>query len=824
MKNSCFMHTLWLLLLLQICPTASLIAEIRWQQEGNQVTFASREGLMRMQLCSPTMLRITKSATAAFPADEHWMVVRYDFDPVDYSVNSTEGGACLETEAVRVTIADAPWRLSVTDRSTGEVIYEELDATYSQAEQGQPRTTCRMAGDEHFFGFGERMDHLDQRGQRIHLNVELGRGPKPAVGGKDILRANYCPVPWMMSSRGYGIFFHTAWPTDWDMGWTSHDTYAWQADGGALDYYFVLGPSFAQMIHSYQQLTGTCPMMPRAAYGLHLGSYSGGTWNHEECASQHYNVALVERMRNEHIPVDLLWLDSTWRIFNSRFHNGGCNYNWQQAFPDPKGMIDSIYDQHIALFGLHVRSIADDGPQSTFYQDALTAGALFPGMEERGIVNFFSPTATDWWWQHGPMHVIEQGVRFFKTDVGSAFRYPGRQDSIVYDGMTGAELHNLFPIAYGEAPYRRFITQNRQRGFTHTREGYAGIQRYPFIWAGDWGTEWQWFEPVVRAGLNIGLSGVGYWSHCMGGFEQYSPYDDDLYVRWVQMGMFSPVAILFGMDHPRYHEPWTYGPEVQRIFTTYDSLRYTLIPYIYTHAHEMTETSRPLMTPLLYDWQHDEVTYQIADQYMFGPSIMVCPVTTKGALSRPVYFPGGRWIDFWTGERLEGRLWRSFLTPQALMPLFIREDAIIVKQPEVQWMAQADGQPITLCCYPVSDATLQYYEDDGISLDYEEGLYALTAISSKMQQGSGNAANTWTLTIDTPQCPKTDRKGRPLYRPLQHGYCVEAYLDAKPSTVAVNGRETTDWTWDDTLRLLRLDTHLDNTIAITVNVQIPTQP
>ena len=297
------------------------------------------------------------------------------------------------------------------------------------------------------------------------------------MGGKDILRANYCPVPWVMSNKGYGIFFHTAWPSDWDMGWTSNQTYSWQADGGELDYYFVKGPEIQKMIHRYQMLTGNCPMMPRSAYGLHLGSYSGGTWNHEQDANQHYNVALVQRMRREGIPVDILWLDSTWRIFNSRFRNGGCNYNWQLAFPDPKGMIDSIYAEHIDLFGLHVRSIADDGPNSTLYQDALAAGALFPGMEQQGIFNFFDEEKADWWWQHGPMRVVNDGVKFFKTDVGSAFRYPGRTDSVIYEGFTGAELHNLFPLAYGAAPYKRFIGQNRMRGFTHTREGYAGIQR-----------------------------------------------------------------------------------------------------------------------------------------------------------------------------------------------------------------------------------------------------------------------------------------------------------------------------------------------------------
>lgn len=815
-----------------LCSLANLFADIQWTVKGNEVLLENGEGVMRVQLCMPDMFRVTKDKCRDFRPDEQWMVIRYDFDPVQYEVRETRQGVAVMTGVLTLLVSDSPWRIRVIDRATDEVLYEETDCQLAAEGRG-PKTTCVLRPDEHFFGLGERMDQLDLRGQRVHLNVELGRGPRPAVGGKDILRANYCPVPWVMSNKGYGIFFHTAWPSDWDMGWTSNQTYSWQADGGELDYYFVKGPEIQKMIHSYQMLTGNCPMMPRSAYGLHLGSYSGGTWNHEQDANQHYNVALVQRMRKEGIPVDILWLDSTWRIFNSRFRNGGCNYNWQLAFPEPKGMIDSIYAEHIDLFGLHVRSIADDGPSSTLYQDALAAGALFPGMEQQGIFNFFDEEKADWWWQHGPMRVVNDGVKFFKTDVGSAFRYPGRTDSVIYEGYTGAELHNLFPLAYGAAPYKRFIGQNRMRGFTHTREGYAGIQRYPFIWAGDWGTEWQWFEPVIRGGLTMALSGVGYWSHCMGGFEQYSPYDTDLYLRWCQFGMFSPVAMLFGMDHPRYHEPWTYGEEAQRIFTTYDSLRYTLIPYLYSNAWEMMQTSRPLMAPMLYDWQNDEVTYRMCDQFMFGHSMMICPVTNKGALSRPVYFPGGKWVDFWTGERIDGRQWKSFLTPQWLMPIFIRQDAIIVKQPEVQWMAQSEGQPITVCCYPVSSSSYDLYEDDGRSLDYQQGAYALTCIDSKMvywekaeHKRNDNMCDwtsgcEWTLTISKPDCPAKDKKGRPRFTPSAHSYCVEAYLDSKPTSITVNGTERNDWTWDETLRLLRLDTGLDNTEEITIIVNTP---
>ena len=221
---------------------------------------------MRLQMCQPDMFRVTKASDGQFRPNEPWMVIRYEFDPVKYEVRATREGAVVMTEALALHVTDAPWRIKVLDRMTGEVLYEESDCRLA-GNDGGPRTTCVLHPDEHFFGLGERMDQLDLRGQRVHLNVELGRGPRPAVGGKDILRANYCPVPWVMSNHGYGIFFHTAWPSDWDMGWTSSQTYSWQADGGELDYYFVKGPAIQTMLHSYQQLTGTCPMMPRSAYG-----------------------------------------------------------------------------------------------------------------------------------------------------------------------------------------------------------------------------------------------------------------------------------------------------------------------------------------------------------------------------------------------------------------------------------------------------------------------------------------------------------------------------------------------------------------------------
>ena len=802
----------WFLLILGLAFAKMIQAQPAYEIDKNNVVFKSSQGDMKIQMCNNNMFRVMKSADSTFPEDENWMVVKYDFEPVRFQVKSVGTEVEITTSSLKIFVNSDPWKIRVTDIND-KIVYKEVASRVPTDENG-PMNECVMQPDEHFFGFGERMDFLDQRGQKVHVNVELGRGTKPAVGGKDILRANYCPVPYFMSNKGYAIFFHTAAPTDWDMGWSRQDTYSFSATGGHLDYYFIMGPSFEKMLRNYQTLTGVCPLMPRSAYGLHVGSYSGGTWKYEECTSDQYPIDLVHRLRKEKVPFDLFWLDSTWRFFNKRFGNGGCNFEFRETFKNPQAMIDSVYANHVDMFGLHIRSIVDNGNHNTLFDDAVKAGVVYPKADSEGIINFFDPKASDWWWKNGMMKVASMGVKFVKTDCGGSLRFP--EGTTFKKGFSVDELHNLFPIAYAKAPYEKFQEYNGQRGFNHTREGYAGIQRYPFIWAGDWGSEWQWFEPVIRGGLNIGLSGIGYWSHCMGGFEQYSPYDTDLYIRWCQFGMFSPVSILFGMDHPRYHEPWTYGPEALATFIKYDSIRYTLLPYIYSNAYKMYKTSRPLMTPLLYDYPDDERTYRISDQYMFGTAIMVCPVTTKGALSRPVYFPGGKWIDYWTGERIEGRQYKSFLTPPDLMPIFIKEGAIIPKQPAMQYMNEKRVDEITLVVFPSENSSYELYEDDGKSLDYQKEIYAVTSINSTIKEDA------WQMTIN---------KANGKYLPSEHSYRIEAFWESKPMVVMQNGKKLKElsaqndllqqegWYFDVDMKKLLIKTNLTNKNLIQFKVK-----
>ena len=784
--------------------------------KGNEVVYKGKNEMLRIRVCSESIIRFTKNSSEVFPKENDLVVIKKGWSSVRYNLKGVKGGLELQTDSLKVLLVYSPLRLVVMNKQ-GVVLYEEKDYTLNANADTctAPRNVCTLFPEDHFFGFGERMDFLDQRGKRLYLNCELGKGPKPAVGGKDILRANYCPVPFYMSTRGYAIFLNTAYPTEWDMGWSNRYQFTYGTNGGeGLDYYFIYGPDMYSMLSAYNELTGSNPMLPKTAYGLHVGTHSGGTWKNEQCTSDKYPVELCRRLRKEGIPFDLLWLDSTWRYFNSIFGNGGASFEWRNTFRNPQAMIDSIYGMNVSMMGLHIRSILDNGTQVNLLDSARHLGnILHPETNVNGIVNFFDEKAVDWWWDNAVMRVASMGIKFVKTDCGGVLRFPATAESV--DGFQPAELHNLFPIAYAKAPYLKFQEYNKMRGLNHTREGYAGVQRYPFIWAGDWGSEWQWFEPVIRGGLNIAMSGIGYWSHCMGGFEQYSPHDTDLYNRWVQFGMFSPVAILFGMDHPRYHEPWTYGEDALKNFIKYDSLRYSLLPYMYSNAFRLYRDHRPIMKALVMDYPQDENVYQISDQYMFGPSMMVCPVTTKGALSRPVYFPGGVWYDFWTGEKIEGRQYKSFLTPPDMMPIFIKAGAIIPMQESMQYVGEKKVNCVRLLVCPEENSTYDLYEDDGVSVDYKEGAYAISSIESSLIDGS------WRLLIHKPM-------GK--FQPDIHRYEVTSYLEFEPSKVVENGKQMKKitvenellpgtWKYDAEKKILSVTTSSDNRMNIELKAE-----
>lgn len=747
-----------------------------FKRDGNALSFSTTRGEVKLDFCTSEMFRIRSSWSRKFEANENLMVIKYNWPNVAAKVEEKKDQFIISTAKILIKIDKTPFKIDVFDLK-GKLLSAENNGAISKSET-KVGVTKKLQADEHFFGFGERMDFMDRRFKKVTLNVGRGKGLPHAIGAYNILEANYCPVPFFMSTKGYGIFFHNSFATEWDMGSSNKDQYSFKAADGELDYYFIYGPTFPAILNSYTAVTGKSPMLPQFALGLHAGTYSGGTWGYEEKTSDQYVVELARKYRSLGIPVDLLWLDSTWRLFGEKGGKGATSFEWRETFKNPKGMFDSIYAMNYKMVGLHLRPRFDNAKKLNLLDQAQQKGFTYPENGKPGeFVNFFDEKATQWWWENGVMRVAKLGAKFLKTDEGSAFGALANESEKV--GPTGKEaerLHNLFPVAYAKAPFLEFEKFNGLRGLNQTREGYSGIQRYPYIFAGDWPSEWQYFAPVIKAGLNVGLSGVGSWAHCMGGFEHQA--DPELYIRWVQFGMFSPIALVFGMDHPGYKEPWNYGDQALQNFRKYDLLRYRLFPYLYTSMHQQYETGTPMMRALVLNYQDDENVYEIGDQYMFGDNFMVAPVTTKGAITRSIYLPEGTWFNYYTGEKFAGKSYHHVVAPLETIPLFVKAGSIIPMQPEMIYTGEKPVDVITLDVFPFGDSKYDLYEDDNLSSDYKTGKFAVTKITSSLKE------NALELNIAKPEG---------LFKPSKHRYLAKIHWNGKaaPKSILENGIKVT---------------------------------
>lgn len=744
-------------------------------RKNNTFLFSATQADLQLEFCTPGMVRIRSSWTRNFEANEPWMVVQYQWPAVNVQVKTMPEYFLFTTAQLQVRLYKTPARIDIYTAGGKLLSSEKVTANKGGMYTGGDTVSCtkQCLPDEQFFGFGERMDFLNRRSKKVTLNVGRGKGLPHAVGAYNILEANYSPIPFFMSTRGYAIFFHNSFATSWDMGATRDDEYRFAAQDGELDYYFIYGPQFPGLLEQYTALTGRSPLLPKFALGLHVGTYSGGTWSYEQMTSDRYVIELARKLRAMGIPVDLLWLDSTWRIFGKNGGKGATSFEWRETFSNPKGMFDSLYAMGYQMAGLHLRPRFDNGNRIRLLDTAQQLGYTYKEGNYAGeFVNFFDSNAVNWWWQHGVMRVASIGAKFLKTDEGSAFgALANESDKVGPTGKNAQRLHNVFPIAYAKAPFEKFQQYNGIRGLNQTREGYAGIQRYPYIFAGDWPSEWQYFPAVIKAGLNIGVSGVGYWAHCMGGFEHNA--DPELYVRWCQFGMLSPIATVFGMDHPGYKEPWNYGPDGLRNFKKYDSLRYCLLPYLYSNAWAQYKTGIPLMRALVLHYQDDRNVYEIGDQYLLGENLMVCPVTTKGAQTRTVYLPEGNWFDYWTGKKYTGRQYIHVVTPLDIMPLFVKAGSIIPYQPVMNYVGEQEVQQLTLDVYP-GNGRFELYEDDGKSLNYQQGKQALT----KMQVATTDREIKLSIAGTAGD-----------FDSKVSSYAIAVHMDQRPAKVTLNGNE-----------------------------------
>jgi alpha-D-xyloside xylohydrolase len=504
-----------------------------------------------------------------------------------------------------------------------------------------------------------------------------------------------------------------------------------RADAGqAIDYLFIHGPEFDDIVGAYRRLTGQAPLFPRWAYGLFQ------SMDHYDSAQDLLDV--TGKYRAAGAPVDVVVQDWKWwsRMGDPPFR--------PEAYPDVADLLASLRQRHVhtllSMWPLLSKS-------SQIHAEMKARDWLIPGT---ALYDPTNPQAADLYWSHLGSKLLDQGWDSFWLD-GSEPELHLPTMAETNETLAGRRLaigpgelySNVFPLAHvgGVSDHWR-AQRDDKRVFILSRSSFAGVQRYGAAsWSGDILNGFPVFERQMAGGLNFALSGMPYWTTDIGGYYQGvldnpprgpdtgDPAFQELYVRWWQFGVFNPLFRTHGKRANNQNDIFAYGDK-QRILLDYDRLRYRLLPYIYGLAWGVTDRAGTIMRPLVMDWRTDERVWNIGDQFLFGPALMVAPVVKAGQTSRQVFLPRtAGWYDFWTGKPVGADRWIDAPAPLDRIPLFARAGAILPLGEPVEYADQAPEGPLELRVYAGADGAFTLYDDAGDGYGYERGERATIAVT-----------------------------------------------------------------------------------------------
>ncbi len=521
----------------------------------------------------------------------------------------------------------------------------------------------------------------------------------------------------------------------------------WSEMGDQLDYYFVHGDNMDDVIAGYRKITGKAQVMPKWAMGF---------WqSRERYRTQDELVSALAEFRKRQIPIDNIVMD--W--FYWREDNWGSHEFDPQRFPDPKGMLDKVHEMN----GHLMISVWPKFYHTTeHYKELEKIGGMYLQATKdsirdwvgKGYVGSFydayNPEARKLFWKQMTDHFDGLGIDAWWMDASepdilsnASIEYRKKLMNPTALGPS-AQYFNAYALVNAQGIYEGSReTYPGQRAFLLTRSGFAGLQRYAAAtWSGDIATRWEDMKAQISAGINYSMAGNPYWTMDIGGFcvegryvnakEGSADMDEwrELNARWSQFGAFAPLFRTHG-QFP-YREVYNLAPENHPAYKTiiyYDKLRYRLMPYIYSLAGMTWLNDYTIMRGLAMDFAADPEVYNIGDQYMFGPSMMACPVYKYKARERQVYFPNGTdWFDFYTGKLIKGGQLQTVPAPYDKMPLFVKAGSIIPVGPEIEYASHKPADPVILYVYTGADTEFRLYEDEGTTYNYEKGEYTVIPI------------------------------------------------------------------------------------------------
>ncbi|MFI5754619.1 alpha-xylosidase [Streptomyces sp. NPDC051569] len=599
---------------------------------------------------------------------------------------------------------DAPWLLdftaagksltSVGARGTGFVTDDEnRHHMVGQLPLGVGETV---------YGLGERFTPFLKNGQTVDI--------WQADGGTSSEQA-YKNIPFHLTNRGYGVFVNHPGKVSYEVGSEAVGRVQFSVEDQSLEYFIIYGPTPKEILARYTALTGRPALPPAWSFGLWLST--SFTTSYDEATVNRF----VKGMADRDIPLSVFHFDCFWM----REYQWS-DFIWDPAvFPDPEAMLARLKAQGLRICVWINPYI---GEKSHLFAEGMAEGYLLKKPDGdvwqwdqwqagMGMVDFTNPAARDWYASKLKV-LLDQGVDAFKTDFGE--RVP--VDVAWHDGSDPERMHNYYTQLYNETVFDLLV---RERGegeaVLFARSATAGGQKLPVHWGGDCESSFDAMAESLRGGLSLGLSGFGFWSHDIGGFEGTPPAE--VFQRWVQFGLLSSHSRLHGSKS--YRVPWDYGDEAVEVTRTFTRLKHQLMPYLFRAATQARDAGTPMMRAMLLEFPEDLVAQTLDRQYMLGDDLLVAPVFTKEG-TVDYYVPAGTWTNVLTGELVPGPGWQRETHDFTTLPLLARPGAVIP--------------------FGASDEGTEYAWADGVTLRVyaggADGSETVTTIPT--QDGSGAAA------------------------------------------------------------------------------------
>jgi alpha-D-xyloside xylohydrolase len=731
------------------------------QKDADGITLKLTPGRLKLRVFSPRVVEVVYAPGDSLPPAHSLAVIGQPAVRTSWKLAETKTEVSLRTKELTVRVNRATGAVGFDDAAGRPLLQEAADGgkSLTPAHVGnidtlRSRQEFALAADEAIYGLGQHAQGLmNYRGAAVHLQQ---RNPTESA------------VPVLVSSRGYGILWDNPAVTEVDAGKSNPAGLTWTSEAAdAVDYYFLFGPELDTVIADYRDLTGAAPMFGKWAFGF---------WQcKERYASQRELLDVVGWYRTNHVPLDGIIQD--WQYWTP--NPWGSHQFDTNRYPDPVKLMQTLHAENVHAIISVWPKFDVDSPNAN---ELRAAGALYsqviPYVYPQGKGQWydaFNPVARKIYWQQISRQLFADGLDGWWLDASEAELSGKWGEFRNFDTAAGpgAKVFNAYPLMHTTSIYAGQRAENSdQRVFILTRSAYAGQQRNAAVtWSGDIRGDWKTFARQIPAGLNFCLSGIPYWNTDTGGFFGGDPASaayNELFTRWFQFSAFCPMFRVHGTDHPK--EIWRFDDATQKILIRYDQLRYHLMPYIYSVSWRVTSGGYSMMRPLVMDFRDDPRVFNIADQYLFGPALLVNPVIKSNAVTRSVYLPAGAgWVDFWTGKNYSGGQTIAAASPIETLPLFVRAGSILPYGPAVEYAAEK-ADPIELRVYRGADGAFTLYEDEGDNYHYEKGAWATIPLQWNEKQQ--------TLTIGKRQGKfpgmLKDRTFRIVWVAPDHGVGIES--------------------------------------------------